>query len=59
VAAVNTLLRDSFLRRSLGAAGRDRIIARYTWDRIAADTVRLYDTSMSARTGGRPSAASG
>jgi D-inositol-3-phosphate glycosyltransferase len=46
-AAVNTLLRDSFLRRSLGAAGRDRAVARYTWDRIAADTARLYEKSIS------------
>jgi D-inositol-3-phosphate glycosyltransferase len=56
--ALNALLRDSFLRRSLGAAGRDRITARYTWDRIAADTVRLYAKSMSASTGGPPTAAS-
>jgi glycosyltransferase involved in cell wall biosynthesis len=55
--SVNALLRDSFLRRSLGAAGRDRTVARYTWDRIAADTVRLYDESMSARSN-RPTAAS-
>ena len=44
--SMNALLRDSFLRRSLGAAGRDRAVVRYTWDRIAADTVRLYDKSM-------------
>ena len=41
--AVNHLLRDAFLRRSLGAAGRDRARARYSWDRIAADTLRIYD----------------
>jgi D-inositol-3-phosphate glycosyltransferase len=40
---LNTLLRDDFLRRSLGAAGRDRARARYSWDRIAADTLRVYD----------------
>jgi glycosyltransferase involved in cell wall biosynthesis len=57
--SVNALLRDSFLRRSLGAAGRDRTVVRYTWDRIAADTVRLYDTLMAASTGGPPTAASG
>lgn len=50
--SINALLRDSFLRRSLGAAGRDRVIARYTWDRVAADTVRMYDKSMSACRGG-------
>jgi glycosyltransferase involved in cell wall biosynthesis len=41
--AINDLLRDEFLRRSLGAAGRDRARSRYTWDRIAADTLRVYD----------------
>jgi D-inositol-3-phosphate glycosyltransferase len=41
--AINGLLRDDFLRQSLGAAGRDRAKARYSWDRIAADTLRIYD----------------
>jgi D-inositol-3-phosphate glycosyltransferase len=45
--AVNSLLQNSFLRRSLGGTGRDRTVARYTWDRIAADTARLYERSMS------------
>jgi D-inositol-3-phosphate glycosyltransferase len=40
--AVNHLMRDDFLRQSLGAAGRDRARARYSWDRIAADTLRIY-----------------
>lgn len=46
--SLNALLRNSFLRRSFGAAGRDRAVARYTWDRVAADTARLYDKSKSA-----------
>ncbi len=41
--AVNPLLRDAFLRQSLGLAGRDRVCARYTWDQVAADTLRIYD----------------
>ena len=41
--AVAGLLRDEFLRKSLGAAGRDRARSRYSWDRIAADTLRVYD----------------
>jgi len=41
--AVTTILRDSFLRRSLGLAGRDRACARYSWDRVAADTMRVYE----------------
>ncbi|MCV7215609.1 glycosyltransferase [Mycobacterium crocinum] len=46
--AVSTVLRDSFLRRSLGLAGRDRACARYSWDRVAADTLRIYDRLVSA-----------
>jgi glycosyltransferase involved in cell wall biosynthesis len=42
-AAINHLLHDDFLRQSLGAAGRDRAKARYSWDRIAADTLRIYE----------------
>jgi D-inositol-3-phosphate glycosyltransferase len=42
--AINPLLRDSFLRQSLGAAGRDRARARYSWDQVAADTLRIYHT---------------
>lgn len=41
--AVKTLMRDDFLRQSMGAAGRDRARARYSWDRIAADSQRIYD----------------
>ena len=52
-ASVNHLLRDSFLRRSLGTGGRNRAVARYSWDRIAADTARLYEKSMSALAGER------
>ncbi len=42
-AALAAVLRDSFYRRSLGLAGRDRACARYSWDRIAADTAAVYD----------------
>lgn len=45
--AVSPILRDSFLRRSLGLAGRDRACARYSWDRVAADTLRVYDRVVS------------
>ena len=41
--AINQLMRDDFLRQSLGAVGRDRARARYSWDRIAADTLRIYE----------------
>lgn len=54
--AVSTILRDSFLRRSLGLAGRDRACARYSWDRVAADTVRIYDRLVPSRLVPAPSA---
>lgn len=41
--AINQLVHDDFLRQSMGAAGRDRARARYSWDRIAADSQRIYD----------------
>lgn len=47
-AAINELMHDDFLRQSLGAAGRDRAKARYSWDRIAADTLRIYDRLVPA-----------
>ena len=48
--AVSRVLRDSFLRRSLGLAGRHRACARYSWDRVATDTLRIYDRLVGART---------
>lgn len=40
--AINAILRDAYLRDSLGASGRDRARARYAWDRITDDTLRVY-----------------
>ena len=36
------LLADPAQRAALGAAGRERAVARYSWPRIAADTARVY-----------------
>lgn len=36
------LLGDEVLRQEFGVAGRDRASARYSWERIATDTVRAY-----------------
>ncbi len=47
-AAINPLLRDSFLRQSFGLAGRDRVCARYSWDRVAQDTLHIYDAVAQA-----------
>jgi hypothetical protein len=36
------LLDHAVLRETYGAAGRDRVRARYTWDRMAAETLNAY-----------------
>jgi D-inositol-3-phosphate glycosyltransferase len=36
------LLDDPMLRQAYGVAGCDRAHARYSWDRVAADTVQIY-----------------
>jgi glycosyltransferase involved in cell wall biosynthesis len=41
--AVRLLLADPARRSAMSIAGRDRVIARYTWDRVAAETARVYD----------------
>ncbi|MCV7444362.1 glycosyltransferase [Mycobacterium paraense] len=47
--AITPLLRDGDRRRALGRAGRERAGARYTWDRVAADTERVYERVVPAR----------
>lgn len=37
-----TLLSDSLQRTTLGVAGADRARCRYSWDRIAAETLAVY-----------------
>jgi D-inositol-3-phosphate glycosyltransferase len=39
---LQALLPDAVLRGAYGAAGRDRAEARYSWDQIASDTLRVY-----------------
>jgi glycosyltransferase involved in cell wall biosynthesis len=51
--ALNELMHDDFLRQSLGASGRDRARARYSWDRVAADTQRVYDRLVAGGSKGR------
>ncbi|WIX90862.1 glycosyltransferase family 1 protein [Amycolatopsis sp. DG1A-15b] len=36
------LIDDPALCHAYGTAGRDRAMARYSWDRVAADTLRAY-----------------
>jgi D-inositol-3-phosphate glycosyltransferase len=47
--AITALLDDRVQRRALGCAGRQRARARYTWDRVAADTERIYEKLAPAR----------
>lgn len=41
--AIATVVGDRRRGRALGDAGRERACARYTWDRVAADTERIYE----------------
>jgi glycosyltransferase involved in cell wall biosynthesis len=41
-AALRKLLRSKTLPEAFGAAGRDRVLACYTWDHVAATTERAY-----------------
>jgi glycosyltransferase involved in cell wall biosynthesis len=42
-AAMRRLLAEPFWREAYGTAGVDRALSRYSWDRIAAGTVAVYD----------------
>ncbi|MFC0438362.1 glycosyltransferase [Kutzneria buriramensis] len=39
---IRPLLANPMVRGAFGAAGRDRVEARYSWDRIALDTTHAY-----------------
>lgn len=47
--AISALLRDRKSCKALGDGGRERAKARYTWDRVAADTERVYEKVVPAR----------
>lgn len=48
--ALRRLLGDASARESFGIAGTDRVRARYSWDRVAADTLRAYGRVSSGET---------
>ena len=48
-AALGRLLGDAELRARLGAAGRERVLARFTWARAAQGTAELYRAAMARR----------
>lgn len=41
-AALRSLLAQGFRCESMGAAGRSRAVSRFTWDRIALDSLNIY-----------------
>ncbi len=47
--ALAQLLLDRELRQRMGTAGRDRVEARYAWERVAAQTEEIYERVL-ART---------
>ncbi|MFI2432909.1 glycosyltransferase [Streptomyces sp. NPDC018693] len=48
--AVRELLADERLRRRYGAAGRERVLARYTWRRVADGVEQVYGQAVAGRT---------
>ncbi|MEU3601944.1 glycosyltransferase family 4 protein [Streptomyces sp. NPDC006798] len=52
-AALARLLADPGLRARLGAAGRERVLERFTWARAAAGTVELYRAAIDRAAAGR------
>ncbi len=45
-AAVGRLLKDSDLAARIGAAGRERVVTRYTWRAVAEQTVAWYRKNL-------------
>ncbi|MGW0580871.1 glycosyltransferase, partial [Streptomyces sp. NPDC002920] len=54
-AGLGRLLGDPGLRARLGAAGRERVLQRFTWARAAEGTVARYREAMATAGGGRRS----
>ena len=50
-AALRDLLTSPTLPAAFGSAGRARVMARYTWERVAAATERVYDEVLDERVG--------
>ncbi|MFI9026233.1 glycosyltransferase family 4 protein [Streptomyces sp. NPDC053560] len=54
---LNRLLGDADLRRRLGAAGRERVLARFTWRQAAIGTAERYREAIARQAAHRPQAA--
>ncbi|WP_037306198.1 glycosyltransferase [Amycolatopsis orientalis] len=48
--ALRRLMADASMREAFGVAGGDRVRARYSWDRVAADSVRAYRRVLTSET---------
>jgi glycosyltransferase involved in cell wall biosynthesis len=49
--AIGRLLDDEGMRARLGSAGRDRVMARYTWEVTARDTATCYRALLDSTSG--------
>ena len=49
-AALERLLADPSLRRRLGAAGREKIVAGYSWEKVVAETREVYARALEQHT---------
>jgi glycosyltransferase involved in cell wall biosynthesis len=49
VGAIRTLLDDSEMRARIGAAGRERVIERFTWQVTARGTAACYDAILTGK----------
>ena len=47
--AIGRLLDDAALRARLGAAGRQRVMERFTWEVTARGTAACYDAILTGR----------
>ncbi|WP_433560125.1 glycosyltransferase [Pseudonocardia xinjiangensis] len=50
-AALRDLLGSPTRAAAFGIAGRDRVLARYDWERVAASTAAVYDEVIATRNG--------
>ncbi len=50
VDALRRLQAQRFLRQSMGAAGRSRALSRFTWDRMALESLAIYQRVSSLNT---------
>jgi glycosyltransferase involved in cell wall biosynthesis len=51
--ALAELLADPGLRAELGRAGQKRALARYSWDRVAAETEKAYQHTLAGSAAAR------